>query len=1065
MPPPPPPPPPLLLLLLLLSAWGPCGALSEEPPGGAVAIPVLTNLTVDYVPASRASIVEGQRPTIRWVIPREAVRAPGTVQRSYRLQVWQASGAGGAFDSGVVTTTDPRAMYTGAPRLRPDATYSFSVDVTLSDGTALRGTATFRTGLQSDQRSAWGGAEWIAGDSTVPNATAERRNNLRSRVWTLDDAPSSATAFVAGIGYHELYCNGVRQGLSSAKLQPGFTNFEKRTYYVLYSLTSCLKKGANVLGVELGNGWYSAGVAGSKITPGGSGMPHARLTPPQLLLRARATVGHRDVLLVSNEAWLAARGPVVEDSLYNGEIYDARRELKQLVAAGSLSAPVHFSSPHYILSEDSSMWMPVSRSHAMPNTTKLVPQLMPPIQKIRALPAKSITEPVPGIFVVDFGQNSAGIVSMKLPTSRLAAGQNITLYHAELLNHPPYTPTSDGRIYTHNLRHALARDVYISNGQEPSGTVWEPTFTQHGFRYIEIHHWPPADAPDLSDFTAWEMHTGVQETGTFASSSPLLNQIQSNCQWTARSNLMSVPTDCCQRDERRGWMGDAALGASVNTYNHDMHTFYSSFAMLMTDDQGQVIDGDDAGSMPNWVPVYPATKGAVSDFPGPGSPNWMTAFPTIVHTVWKHTGDNSLVERHWPHLLSYLGWFQRKLAKFPSFASDPFRRTAAGAISNTQFPGDWCPPPKTQGLFRNDSLNTTVDIASGLGEAECGHTGWNSVHSRFTEDALFTNKNLSSAFSYLRDKQRIAEMGKAINATGPSYSLEGITTEDRTNFLKAFYSKRVSATAATSVPAHFGGGGAALQSENVMALLLQILPPDEPEADQVLSYLLSDIMVTHRNHSSSGIVGLRAMLEFLPSVGRADVALAILLRRDYPSFGYEATNALEPATTMWELYDAPQEGASMNSRNHVMFATPSYFFFSAVAGVEPVRGDKLWRVAPAVVGSSEEVNEAGATVWTVHGSLSTGWHLLSQRPWQLSMNVTAPVGLEVDLALPLPQAEVTSVESCVIVAQPRHEEIWRQGKIVGSHPGIARGALTHERRAAAITLTLGSGEYRLQLSC
>jgi alpha-L-rhamnosidase len=449
---------PLLPLLPLL-----LGSL-----GASEAAAALANLTVDYVPAS-AAIVEGQSPLFRWVIPAAAVRSPGVVQSSYRLQLRRedsppgAAAAAAAFDSGVVTTAATAALYGGAPQLLPDAHYSFSVQVVLSDGTALSGVAQFRTGLQSTQRAAWSGAEWIAGESTVPIATADRRNNLRSAVWTLDDAPSSATAFVAGIGYHELYCNGVRQGLSAAKLQPGFTNFEKRTYYVLYSLTDCLKKGANVLAVELGSGWYSAGVAGSKHATGGSGMPHARTSPPQLLLRARATVGANDSLLVSGSAWQAAPGPIIEDSLYNGEIFDARRELKDP------SNGRHFSHPDYNATRTGASsssvsrgnataavtWTPVVLSTAMPSTTKLVPQLMPPIQKVRALPAKNISQPAPGIHVIDFGQNTAAIVRMKLPRG-MAAGHNVTIYHAELLNHPPYTPPSkEGPqwVYMDNLRH------------------------------------------------------------------------------------------------------------------------------------------------------------------------------------------------------------------------------------------------------------------------------------------------------------------------------------------------------------------------------------------------------------------------------------------------------------------------------------------------------------------------------------------------------------------------------------------------------------------------------------
>jgi alpha-L-rhamnosidase len=210
------------------------------------------------------------------------------------------------------------------------------------------------------------------------------------------------------------YCNGVKQGIAKAKLQPGFTNFEKRSYYVLYSLSHCLKAGKNVLGVELGNGWYSAGIVGSKKTTGGSAMPGGRPHPPQLLLRARATVGTSDSLLVSGKEWQAASGPIIEDSLYNGEIYDARRELKDTHSR-------HFSHPDYYTN---AAWTPAVVSSAMPNTTKLVPQLMPPIQKIRPLQAKKITSPAAGIHVVDFGQNTAAIVRMRI--TKLARGANVS---------------------------------------------------------------------------------------------------------------------------------------------------------------------------------------------------------------------------------------------------------------------------------------------------------------------------------------------------------------------------------------------------------------------------------------------------------------------------------------------------------------------------------------------------------------------------------------------------------------------------------------------------------------
>ena len=217
--------------------------------------------------------------------------------------------------------------------------------------------------------------------------------------------------------------------------------------------------------------------------------------------------------------------------------------------------------------------------------------------------------------------------------------------------------------------------------------------------------------------------------------------------------------------------------------------------------------------------------------------NWQTAYPTILYSTWKHTGDDQLIKSHWPHLERYLAWYARKLSKFHLFSANPFRRTANGSIDDTQFPGDWCPPPAAQGQYRNASMSNAVDIRSGLGEAECGHTGWDNAHSRFTNASLFTAKPLSSASSYLNDKRMIAELGRAINATGPG--VVGITADDKQNFRESFLHGD-----------HFGSGGPAAQTENVLPLLLGLTANEEQE-QSVLDYLLNDIMVKHRNHTTS----------------------------------------------------------------------------------------------------------------------------------------------------------------------------------------------------------------------
>lgn len=419
---------------------------------------------------------------------------------------------------------------------------------------------------------------------------------------------------------------------------------------------------------------------------------------------------------------------------------------------------------------------------------------------------------------------------------------------------------------------------------------------------------------------------------------------------------------------------------------------------------------------------------------------------------------------------------------FPDFRKNPFRRTAEGAISDTQFPGDWCPPPQSHdgSIWHQTDLNLTEQRSSGLGEAECGHTGWNNrtvgEHgSVYTPPALFTSKLLSSAFAYLKDRQHVAAMGAAIGES--LEEIDGITSWPalKAAFNRAFLNQSVDGEQQT---VHYGSGGASAQSEQAMPLLLKA-PPSTEISRAVASFLAEDLSIRHHNHSTSGIVGLRALYEVLPKLGRADLALATLLRTDYPSFGYQIQNENEPATTIWEVYDADVEGSSMASRNHVMFATPSYFLFSSVAGIEPlVPGDQLWQVAPAVVGVDTALNSASATVWTPKGFLSAGWSLLNSDEaisitnasvWKLHMNLTVPVGLRVQASLPLPSHHQNLATTCDVLLSSGSlpsQYVWRAGAFIPSNTsGVFSAAVTNDARAAAVTILCGSGFFDLLLSC
>lgn len=315
------------------------------------------------------------------------------------------------------------------------------------------------------------------------------------------------------------------QRVTDAELEPGWTEYGKRVPYATYDVTALVAGDSadNVLGAALGRGWYSSA---------GGGEP----TDVARTLIAKLVVDGETVLATRGGTaggWVCGQGPVVYDSVYNGETYDARlaRAVEGWDLPGFDAADGH--------------WRPAARN-ADPPKGALVSPKMPPVRRVEALTPVAIAQPQPGVFVLDFGQNIAGRVSLVLPR---AGRGNVTMRHAEVLQHEGIVPADQlqpGMLYMDNLRSARATDTYVyddgsvrGEGEGGAGTVeWEPAFTYHGFRYLEVR----GHEPKLSEAVAWAMHTDVAEVGALDFSDDLLNRIHRAIHWGQRANVMSVPT-------------------------------------------------------------------------------------------------------------------------------------------------------------------------------------------------------------------------------------------------------------------------------------------------------------------------------------------------------------------------------------------------------------------------------------------------------------------------------------------------------------------------------------------
>jgi alpha-L-rhamnosidase len=428
----------------------------------------------------------------------------------------------------------------------------------------------------------------------------------------LEKPVRKARLYATARGVYEMYVNGARVG--EDVLAPGWTDYRRRVQYQTYDVTGLLAEGRNVLGAVLGDGWY-AGFVG--FDPKHRGAHYGS----RLHLLAQLEVEYEDATtqaVVSDGSWKCSTGPILYSDLLVGESYDARKEM------------TGWSEPDF----DDSEWYPVGVEEI--NGTPLVAQPDEGVRVTEELSAKAVTEPKSGVYVFDMGQNMVGWVRLKVEGE---AGTEVTLRHAEALN-------PDGTIYTTNLRFARATDRYVlrSAGEE----AYEPRFTFHGFRYVEVTGYP--GEPPLEAITGLVVHSATPPAGSFECSSPMVNKLQSNIVWGQRDNFLSIPTDCPQRDERLGWMGDAQIFVRTAAFNMDVAAFFEKWMVDVEDAQST------EGAFPDVAPLFGERSEA---FLSRGAPAWGDAGVIVPWTIYKTYDDSRIVKRHYNAMTRWMEYLRR----------------------------------------------------------------------------------------------------------------------------------------------------------------------------------------------------------------------------------------------------------------------------------------------------------------------------------------------------------------------------------------------------------------------
>ncbi|MCF0220406.1 MAG: family 78 glycoside hydrolase catalytic domain [Muribaculaceae bacterium] len=749
----------------------------------------------------------------------------------------------------------------------------------------------------------------------------------------VDKVMARARLYVTARGIYEFEINGRRIGADF--YNPGWSDFKERIFYNTYDVTDKLVPGQNGLGVTLGAGWF-ADYVGMSLDPYGA--------EPSVM--AMLVIDYKDSsrqTIVTDGSWKAsADGPVTSNSMQTGQDYDARREIPDW-SCGSF---------------DDSGWSAAKTVPAPADSIRIQAYVGETIRNNVALEAVAMTEPEPGVYIYDMGQNMVGVPRLENLCGR--AGQTVTLRYAEMLfpetipSDPvePYTvelyQRMKGRMYTENYRDAMSTDHYTLRG-DAAGETFEPHFTQHGYRYVEITGLNRPLA--LADVKGIVLESIGEQLSEFECSDPDLNRLFSNIVWGQRGNFLSVPTDCPQRNERMGWMGDAQIFARSATYNMMTDGFFNRWMYALRDTQGA------NGSYGNTAPAFEKGGDALG---------WMEAGIIVPWQVYMQYGDKRILEDHYASMSAYMDFLGQR---------------ANGHIQPGGMFGDWLAIDNT-----NSSLTNTAYYAY---------------------DAILMQK-IASALGKADDAEKYAALYQDIKR---AWNSEFVDSEG--------YTRAKSNIFATAMPAPPAGGmkdvmGKALekdpehpdrqntQTSYVIPLYADLF--NDANKPLAIDHLVKAIEKTGYT-ITTGFIGTPYICHVLSNNGRSDVAYRLFEQSAFPSWKFPVQQG---ATTIWERWNSYTKDngfgpVDMNSFNHYSYGAIEEWIITHVLGIErdeAAPGYKHFFLAPEVGGN---LSYAKGGFETVYGKISCAWQ---KTPTGFTYSVTVPANTSATLTLPSPNVTV-----------------------------------------------------------
>ena len=757
----------------------------------------------------------------------------------------------------------------------------WQVEVWLSTGEHITSPVQhFLTGLKQFDRE----AQWIGCGSEADIIRSDNRSRdlparYMRREFSVGGKVRKAILYVSGMGYGCTYING--KPVTDDIFGTLQTDYDKTVYYNTYDVTDLVRKGDNAIGSVLGNGYVLFHDESKDF-----GLPRYKA---QLVIRTDADT----TTIVTGTDWkITTEGPIQLNNLYDGERYEAAREMKG------------WTLPAF----DDSRWQAAQRMQAP--TGIVMPQPSPGMRTQKELKPQDIRRTTDGRYIIDMGQNMVGQLRVRLSGKK---GTPVVIRHAEKLD-----PKNPDQLYTANLRSAKCTNTYVP--AQDGKFTYQPQLVYQGFRYVEIAG--ASDEPSASDITGCVVYDLMADQGTFWCDNELLNQLHQNAYWGIIGNYHGMPTDCPQRDERLGWTGDRVMGCYGENLLTDNGALYYKWLHDVFDTQ------DDRGQIADICPEYWAMRR--------NDVAWEAICVYATYMLFRRYGDVSAMQEFYLPMQRYMRYLTDNLQD--------------GIVPTNQW-GDWCMPPEREELIHSEDP------------------------ARRTDGKLISTAMFYSCLSMM------GEMATYLGINADMLEYDRLQQQIKAAYNRHWYNAEKAQYSNNTVTA------------NLLSLEFGLVP--EGDEERVLQNIIDVTENKFNSHVSCGVLGIQHLMTGLTRCGKLDLAMRIVLNRDYPSYGYMIEHG---ATTIWELWNGDTANPAMNSGNHVMLLGDLLvWYYEDLAGIRQTPTGRAYKHLDMRISMPEELNHVRASRETPYGTVRSEWERTAEG---LSWKIEIPAGTTARVHVP-----------------------------------------------------------------